>query len=56
MGFNGYHTTAINNQGSPSWEDVMAVAATVELNMKRAKSICDEIIEKCKSKNMYMKK
>ncbi|KAA6332704.1 hypothetical protein EZS27_018815 [termite gut metagenome] len=56
MGFNGYHTTAINNQGEPSWDDVMAVAAGVELHKKRAASICDEIIDKCKKRNMYMKK
>jgi serine/threonine-protein kinase HipA len=56
MGFNGYHTTTINNQGEPSWDDVMAVAAAVELNKKRAASICDEIIDKCKQRNMYMKK
>lgn len=56
MGFNGFHTTTINNQGQPSWDDVMAVASVVGLNLRRAKSICDEIIEKCKAKNMYMKK
>jgi serine/threonine-protein kinase HipA len=55
-GFNGYHTTTVNNQGDPSWEDVMTVASNVGLNMKRAKSICDEIIDKCKVKNMYMRK
>jgi serine/threonine-protein kinase HipA len=56
MGFNGYHTTTINNQGHPSWDDVMIVAANVGLNPKKAKSICDEIIEKCKVKNMYMRR
>jgi serine/threonine-protein kinase HipA len=56
IGFNGYHTTTINNQGEPSWEDVMAVASTAGLNARRAKSICDEIIEKCKAKGMYLKR
>ncbi|KAA6347508.1 hypothetical protein EZS27_004996 [termite gut metagenome] len=56
IGFNGYHTTTVNNQGEPSWEDVMAVASAVGLNTRRAKSICDEIIEKCKAKGMYLKR
>jgi serine/threonine-protein kinase HipA len=55
-GFNGYHTTTINNQGDPSWDDVIAVATFVGLNKKRALTIRDEVIDTCKQKNMYLKK
>lgn len=51
-GFNGFHTTTVNNQGEPTLNDILAVAAEVGLNKKRAISICDEIIEKCKSRDM----
>jgi ribosomal silencing factor RsfS len=34
----------------------MVVASAVGLNTRRAKSICDEIIEKCKAKGMYLKR
>ncbi len=51
-GFNGYHTTTINNQGEPSLNDIMTVASEVGLNKKRATAICDEILDKCRAKHM----
>jgi len=51
-GFNGYHTTTINQQGEATLKDILAVAAGVGLNKSRAISICDEIIEKCRAKKM----
>ena len=42
-GFNGFHTTTINNNGSPTINDIMAVAAKTGLNKQRATDIVDEI-------------
>jgi len=43
-GFNGFHTTTINNNGEPTVNDIMAVAAKVGLNKLRATDIVEEII------------
>lgn len=42
-GFNGFHTTTINNSGEPTTDDVMAVAAKVGLNKQRVIEIIQEI-------------
>lgn len=42
-GFNGFHTTTINNNGEPTISDVMAVADRVGLNKTRAAEIIEEI-------------
>ena len=42
-GFNGFHTTTINNNGEPTINDIMAVAAKVGLNKQRATEIIEEI-------------
>jgi len=51
-GFNGYHTTTINGKGEPTLNDIMAVASEIGLNKQRALAIIDEIITKCRDKNM----
>ena len=48
-GFNGFHTTTINNQGEPTLNDIIAVASDIGLNKQRALAICDEIISKCRA-------
>lgn len=42
-GFNGFHTTTINNNGEPTTDDMMAVALKVGLNKQRATEIIQEI-------------
>lgn len=42
-GFNGFHTTTINNNGEPTKNDIIAVATKVGLNRQRAIEIIDEI-------------
>ena len=42
-GFNGFHTTTINNNGEPSINDIMTVAAKVGLKKQRATEIIEEI-------------
>lgn len=42
-GFNGYHTTTINNSGEPTKEDIFAVASQVGLSKQRSKDIYEEI-------------
>lgn len=42
-GFNGFHTTTVNNNGEPAVNDIMAVVAKVGLNKKRATEIIQEI-------------
>jgi len=51
-GFNGFHTTTINNQGEPRLNDILSVASTIGLNKQRVSAIIDEIITKCKEKKM----
>jgi serine/threonine-protein kinase HipA len=42
-GFNGFHTTTINNNGEPTNKDIMAVAIKAGLNKQRVTSIVEEI-------------
>ncbi len=42
-GFNGFHTTTINNNGEPTVDDMLAVAAKVGLNKQRTIAIIQEI-------------
>ena len=42
-GFNGFHTTTINNNGDPTHDDVMAVAKRAGLDRKRAEKIVEEV-------------
>jgi len=51
-GFNGFHTTTINGQGEPTLNDIMTVASEIGLNKQRTLAIIDEMMTKCRSKNM----
>ena len=42
-GFNGFHTTTVNNNGEPTIDDMMVIAEKVGLNKLRA----NDIIQKC---------
>jgi len=42
-GFNGFHTTTVNNNGEPTINDMMSVAERVGLNKNRAKEIIEEV-------------
>ena len=42
-GFNGFHTTTVNNNGEPTVRDMMSVAEQVGLNKRRASDIIREI-------------
>ncbi len=46
-GFNGYHTTTVNNQGNPTLDDIIQVGNIVSISQKEAKSIFDEIWSLC---------
>jgi serine/threonine-protein kinase HipA len=42
-GFNGFHTTTVNNNGAPDINDMMIVAERVCLNRQRSKQIIEEV-------------
>ncbi len=42
-GFNGFHTTTVNNNGEPAVEDMLIIAEKVGLNKQRAKEIIEMI-------------
>lgn len=42
-GFNGFHTTTVNNNGAPTIDDMMAVATRVALNADKARTIIEEV-------------
>jgi serine/threonine-protein kinase HipA len=42
-GFNGFHTTAVNNNGEPTINDMLIVAEKVGLNKQRSKQIIEEV-------------
>jgi len=44
-GFNGFHTTTINNSGIPTVHDMMTVAESIGLNKQRAREIIHSINE-----------
>jgi len=43
-GFNGFHTTTVNNTGEPTVSDMMSVAEKIRLNKQRAKEIIQTIL------------
>jgi len=45
-GFNGFHTTTVNNSGLPALSDMMAVAEKAGLNRQRAKEIIQAVQER----------
>jgi serine/threonine-protein kinase HipA len=45
-GFNGFHTTTVHGQGSPTRKDIMEVANQAGLNKRRANDIFEEIYQK----------
>jgi len=49
-GFNGFHTTTVNNSGEPSINDMMTVAEKVGLNKQRARNIIQSINEQIKNR------
>ena len=51
-GFNGFHTTTVNNSGEPAINDMMAVAEKVGLNKQLASEIIHKINEHVKSKRI----
>lgn len=42
-GFNGFHTTTINNNGEPTKDDIMAVATKAGISKAKANEIIEEI-------------
>lgn len=42
-GFNGFHTTTINNNGDPTVNDIIIVAERIGLNKQRSKQIIEEV-------------
>ncbi len=44
-GFNGFHTTTVNNSGEPSEKDILAVAEKIGLNKQRTRCILEEVTE-----------
>lgn len=42
-GFNGFHTTTVNNNGDPTTDDMMVVGERVGLNKLRTKEIIEEV-------------
>ena len=44
-GFNGFHTTTVNNNGEPTTGDMMAVAEKIGLNKLRVNDIIQKVIE-----------
>ena len=42
-GFNGFHTTTINGQGSPTHKDIFAVAKSVGLDKRNAEAIFENV-------------
>ena len=42
-GFNGFHTTTVNNNGDPTINDMLIVAERVGLNKQRSKQIIEEV-------------
>ena len=51
-GFNGFHTTTVNNNGEPTAGDMMVVAEKIGLNKQRASEIIRSISEQVKKNKM----
>lgn len=47
-GFNGFHTSTVNNNGEPAIEDMMSVAEKIGLNKQQAKEIIQNTFEQIK--------
>ena len=52
-GFNGFHTTTINNKGEPTVGDMMSLAEKIGLNKQRASEIIQRINELVKENIAY---
>lgn len=44
-GFNGFHTTTVNNSGEPTIDDMMTVASAIGLSKQKTSEIIEEINE-----------
>jgi serine/threonine-protein kinase HipA len=44
-GFNGYHTTTVNNNGLPTKNDLITVADTIGINKQKAKEIIQQVYD-----------
>ena len=51
-GFNGFHTTTVNNNGEPTVEDMLAIAEKTGLNMQRTKEIVQDVNDIVKRNSM----
>ena len=49
IGFNGFHTTTVNNSGEPTVSDILTVAGKIGLNKQWAKEMIQSINEQVKS-------
>jgi len=52
-GFNGFHTTTVNNSGEPTVDDMMVVAEKTGVNKQRAKIIISDITAIVKKVKTY---
>jgi serine/threonine-protein kinase HipA len=52
FGFNGFHTTTINNNGNPTVNDMMTVAEMVGLNKQRSSEIIQIVYDQVKKKKL----
>jgi len=48
-GFNGYHTTTVNNNGEPDFKDIMSVAEKAGINKKNALAVAEEVYDTIKT-------
>ena len=55
LGFNGQHTTTINGSGLPDKKDILAVAQGAGISKTVAAKIFDEIKEKTKALQKFIK-
>ena len=51
-GFNGFHTTTINNQGNPILKDILQVGSEAGIQHKQAMEIVGQVVEMCKQSEM----
>ncbi|MDO9634378.1 MAG: type II toxin-antitoxin system HipA family toxin [Paludibacter sp.] len=51
-GFNGFHTSTINNQGNPTLKDLLQMGAEAGIQQKLAMEIVEEIVEICMQSEM----
>lgn len=48
IGFNGFHTTTVNNSGEPTMDDMITVAHKIGLNKHRATEVIEVVAEQVK--------